>query len=75
MKQNTIPMGSVSDDPLELKVLCRISHSMPPKLNATPPVFFHVMGSFRKIAATNMVNMGVVVLITDRSTGVVWAMA
>ena len=52
-----------------------MSHSMPPKLSATPRAFFHVIGSLRNMAATNMVKIGVVVLITERSTGVVWAMA
>ena len=70
-----MPTGSVSVAPLPPKLLCRISHSIPPKLSATPSAFFHVMGSFRKMAATNIVKMGVVVLITERSTGVVCAMA
>ena len=52
-----------------------MSHSTPAKLRATPPAFFHVMGSLRKMAATNMVMMGVQVLVMLKSMEVVMVMA
>ena len=43
----------------------------PTKLMATPPAFFKVMGSFRAMAAMNMVKIGVVEVMMEVSSGVV----
>ena len=43
----------------------------PKKLIATPPAFFNEIGSFKAMAAMNMVKIGVVEVMMDVSNGVV----
>lgn len=49
----------------------RTNRMTPAKLIATPPAFFKVIGSFKAMAATNIVKIGVVEVIIDVSNGVV----
>ena len=47
---------------------------MPIKLRMTPPVFFHVMGSFSAMAAIIMVYMGDSAVSMEQSMGVMYGM-
>ena len=44
---------------------------IPAKLKLTPPAFFKVIGSFKAMAAINMVKIGVVEVMMEVSSGVV----
>ena len=71
----TIPKGLVSVAPPPSPTELKIRIKTPAKLTKTPPIFLKVIGSFRKMAATNMVIMGVQVLVMLRSMEVVMVMA
>ena len=60
---------------LPMWMLWNIRNMTPQKLRITPPAFLKVMGSCRKMAAMNMVMMGVMVLMIDKSMGEVRPMA
>lgn len=70
-----IPNGFVSAAPLPRLTLLRMRNTIPMKLRATPPAFFHVIGSFNATAATNMVKIGVIEVMMEVSNGVVMVMA
>ena len=57
--------------PLWTLMVFKTNRMTPVKLMATPPAFFRVMGSFRAMAATNMVKIGVVEVMMEVSKGVV----
>ena len=71
----TIPKGFVSEAPPPNPTELKIRTKTPAKLTNTPPIFLKVIGSFRAMAATNMVNMGVQVLVMLVSMEVVMVMA
>ena len=65
-------MGLVSlTPPLCTLIVFSTKRMTPTKLMATPPAFFMVMGSFKAMAATNMVKIGVVEVMMEVSKGVV----
>ena len=70
-----IPNGLVSDAPPPKPTELNIKMRTPTKLTKTPPTFFPVIGSFKATAATNMVMMGVQVLVMLKSMEVVMVMA
>lgn len=72
---STMPMGLVSDAPPPNPTELNISSKTPAKLIKTPPIFLPVMGSFKAMAATNMVMMGVQVLAMLTSIEVAKVMA
>lgn len=59
---STIPKGLVSEAPPPSPTELKINSRTPARLTTTPPIFFPVMGSLRKMAATSMVRTGVQVL-------------
>ena len=73
---SAMPSGrlTVTAEPV-MWTLLSISRTIPAKLSATPPIFFQVSGSLSTTAATNMVNIGVVAVTMEVSTGVVMPMA
>ena len=70
-----MPIGFVSEAPPPKPTELKIKTKTPTKLTKTPPIFLPVMGSFKKIAATNMVIIGVQVLAMLKSMEVVMVMA
>lgn len=62
-------MGFVVVVLCDIAVDCIMTSNMPIKLTATPMDFFQVMGSFSTMAAMNMVIIGVMVLVMERSKG------
>ena len=71
-----MPMGCVSvTPPLSTRTVFKIKKITPIKLNATPPAFFKVIGSFNTIAAMNMVKIGVNGVKMLVSKGVVMVLA
>ena len=72
---STMPMGLVSDAPPPSPTELKISSKTPARLTKTPPTFFPVMGSFRKMAATSIVRTGVQVLAMLTSMEVASVMA
>ncbi len=69
------PIGWVLSAPELREMELKIRNSTPNRLKNTPPAFFKVIGSFRKIAATNIVMIGLVVLMIDASIDVVMVIA
>lgn len=72
---STMPIGLVSEAPPPKPTELNIKNKTPARLTKTPPIFLKVIGSFRTMAATNMVMMGVQVLAMLRSMEVVMVMA
>ena len=70
-----MPIGLVSDAPPPKPTELKISIRTPIKLTKTPPIFLPVMGSFKTMAATNIVMIGVQVLAMLKSMEVVMVMA
>ena len=72
---STIPIGFVSEAPPPRPTELKTKSKTPPKLNKTPAAFLKVIGSFKTMAATNMVKMGVQVLAMLKSMEVVMVTA
>ena len=71
----TMPKGFVSEAPPPSPTELKIRNKTPTKLTNTPPIFLRVIGSFNATAATNIVKMGVQVLVMLVSMEVVMVMA
>ena len=70
-----MPIGCVSVTPPLARTVLKTKKMTPIKLNATPPAFFKVIGSFKAIAAINMVKIGVSGVRMLVSNGVVIVLA
>lgn len=70
-----MPKGFVSEAPPPSPTELKIKNNTPARLTNTPPIFLKVMGSFKAMAATNMVRMGVQVFVMLVSMEVVMVMA
>lgn len=68
---STMPIGLVSEAPPPKPTELKTKSKTPAKLNKTPPAFLKVIGSFKTMAATIMVKMGVQVLAMLKSMEVV----
>ena len=72
---STMPMGLVSEAPPPSPTELKTKIKTPARLTKMPPTFLKVMGSFKTMAATIMVRMGVQVLAMLKSMEVAKVMA
>lgn len=70
-----IPIGVVCISAAEDVTLLTIRYIIPQKLNITPPIFCVERGSFRAMAAINIVYIGDIELTIEQSIGVMLFMA
>ena len=71
-----MPIGVVSvTEPLSTRTVLKTKKITPKKLKATPPAFFKVIGSFKTMAAMNIVKIGVNGVRMLVSKGVVMVLA